>query len=410
MTWLARFARALRHPNFAVYAAGNALNLVGYWMQRIAIGWLTWQLTESATWLGIITLAELGPTLLVGPLGGVLADRYSRIHIAQTTQLLAVLQTSTLAVLTLSGQLTVWALLGLMLFQGVIFSLWQPVRLALVSSLVPREDLGSAVALNSVIFNSARFIGPALAGVLLVAGSAGWVFVFHACGLLIFWLALSRLRLTEQTPKRSGKRFGFDLLDGIRHVAQHPGIAPLLILMIASCVLMRPVFELLPGFASAVFQRGAQGLAMLAAAPGVGAILAGVWLGQRSGVDGLTRLLLRHTLLMAGLLILFALTQWFWLAVACLGLAGMTLTISGAGTQTLIQTAVDNAYRGRVLSLYGMILRAGPALGALLMGVAGDLLGLRWPLLAGCALCLLVWCWVNQCRERIQAALEGEQV
>ena len=408
MIWLGRFARALRHRNFAIYAAGNALNLIGYWMQRIAVGWLTWQLTESATWLGIITLAELGPTLLVGPLGGVLADRYERIRIAQITQLLATIQTSTLALLTLSGQLTVWLLLVLMLFQGVIFSLWQPVRLALVSSLAPREDLSSAVALNSVVFNSARFIGPALAGVLLLAGGAGWVFVSHACGLLLFWFALSRLHLSEPPPSRSGKRFGVDLLDGIRHVARHPGIGPLLVLMIASCILMRPVFELLPGFAALVFQRGAEGLAILAAAPGIGAIIGGVWLGQRNSVDGLTHLLFRHTLLMAGLLIVFALTNWFWLAAICLAVAGLTLTVSGAGTQTLIQTAVDNAYRGRVLSLYGLILRAGPALGALLMGTAGDLIGLRWPLLAACVLCLLVWWRINHRRERIRAALEGQ--
>ena len=408
MSWLIRFARALRHPNFAVYAAGNVLNLIGHWMQRIAVGWLTWQLTESATWLGIMTLAELGPTLLIGPLGGVLADRYPRIRIAQATQIAAAVQAGMLALLTLSGQLGIWSLLLLMLLQGVIFSLWQPVRLALISSLVPREDLGSAVALNSVIFNSARFIGPALAGVFLVAGGAGWVFVLHACGLLGFWFALSRLHIKEEPVLVvPGRRFGGELLDGIRHVIRHPGMGPVLVLLIASCLLMRPVFELLPGFAEAVFQRGAHGLAILAAAPGVGAVLGGIWLGQRSSLIGLTRLMLQFTVVLAVVLMVFALTHWFWLAVLCLGLAGSALTVSGAGTQTLIQTAVDNAYRGRVLSLYGMVLRAGPAVGALIMGATGDLIGLRWPLLTGCVLCLLVLFWVNQRREQIRASLEN---
>jgi len=407
---LARFARALQHRNFAVYVAGNALNLIGYWMQRIAVGWLTWQLTESATWLGIITLAELGSTLLIGPLGGVIADRYARLRIAQLTQLAATVQTSALALLTFSGQLNPWILLLLMLVQGVIFSLWQPVRLALITSLVPHQDVASAVALNSVVFNSARFIGPALAGILLVAGNAGWVFVFHALGLLIFWFALSRLQLSQASSIRSGKRFAADLADGIRHAVRHPGIGPVLLLMLASCLLLRPVFELLPGFTAAVFQRGAQSLALLAAAPGIGAIFGGLWIGQRATTSGLTQLLLLHTLLLMGLLAVFALAPasdpGFWLALLCLGLAGMALTLSGAGIQTLLQTTINDAYRGRVLSLYGMIMRAGPAIGALCMGVLGDQIGLRWPLLMGCALCLVVWFWFYRRRNSIRDALE----
>ena len=177
-------------------------------------------------------------------------------------------------------------------------------------------------------------------------------------------------------------------------------------ILVASCLLLRPVFELLPGLAAQLFERGAEGLSALASATGLGAVLGGFWLGQRRSVKGLALVVICNTLLMALALLCLALTQQFWQALLCLGLAGATTTLSGAGSQTLIQTAVDGAMRGRVMSLYGMIIRAGPACGALLMGVLADYSGFRLPLMLGCALFLLGGIWMLRRLPELRKALE----
>jgi predicted MFS family arabinose efflux permease len=377
------------------------------WMQRIAIGWLTWQFTESGTWLGIMSAADLLPTLFIGPFAGAVADRGDRLWLAKLTQLLAMIQATTLTLLALSGLLTIWSLLVLSICQGIIFSFWQPVRLALFPSLVSREDLPSAVAVNSVVFNSARFIGPAIAGVVLVAGSAVWAFALYTLSLVVFFIALFFIRLSGDDHKaRAQGRFLADIGAGYRYVIRHPGIGPSLVLLIASAILMRPVFELLPGFAAQVFERGAEGLSALASATGIGAVMGGIWLGQRAAIAGLTRLMIVNVLLQSLCLLVFAASTNFWLGMICLWFAGMTMTLSGASVQTLIQATVEAGMRGRVMSLYGMVIRGGPSIGALIMGTLSEYLGLQIPLLGGCLLALLVWWWVFKRRERIRQALE----
>jgi predicted MFS family arabinose efflux permease len=405
---LSRLTRAFRNRNYSIYASGNICNLIGLWMQRIAVGWLTWQMTESGTWLGVMSAADLLPTLFIAPFAGAVADRGDRLWLAKLTQLLALLQASTLALLTLSGWLTIGLLLTLTIVQGIIFSFWQPVRLALFPSLVRKEDLASAVAVNSVIFNSARFIGPALAGVVLVVSDAGWTFAVYALSLAIFFVALFFIRLDGDDHKaRAQGRFFSDIVAGYAYVMRHPGIGPCLLLLIASSVLMRPVFELLPGFAAEVFERGAEGLSALASVTGIGAVMGGVWLGQRAGIDGLTRLMITNVLLQAICLLVFAATDVFWLGLICLWLAGMTVTLSGASGQTLIQATVEPTMRGRVMALYGMTIRAGPAIGALIMGMLSDSVGLQLPLIGGCLLALLVWWRIFRRSERLRVALES---
>lgn len=403
-----RLIRPFRNRNYCIYASGNICNLIGMWMQRIAVGWLTWQLTESGAWLGIMAAADLLPTLFVGPFAGVIADRGDRLRLAKIVQFAAMLQATVLTILAFSGLLTIGILLALAISQGIIFSFWQPIRLALFPSLVRQEELASAVAVNSVIFNSARFIGPALAGVVLVSSGPAWTFATHALTLLVFFIALFFIRLNENLkPVLSSQHWLTDIADGYRYVIQHPGIGPCLLLLIASCVLMRPVFELLPGFAAEVFERGAEGLSALAAVTGVGAVMGGLWLGQRSGISGLTRLMIGNVCLQALCLLIFASTQVFWIGLLSLWLAGITMTLSGAGGQTLIQSTVAADMRGRVMSLYGMTIRAGPAVGALMMGFLSEYWGLQWPLIVGCLLALIV-CWlVFKKMPAIRAALES---
>lgn len=405
-----RFLQAFRSRNYAIYCAGSTLTLTGLWMQRIAVGWVTWQLTESAAWLGIISFCELFPVVFLSPLAGTLADRLDRLTIARVAQALNMLQAAVLTGLTLTGHLTIWWLLWLSLFTGIVVSFWQPARMALISNLVERQDLASAVAINAVIFNAARFVGPALAGLLIVGYGPGYAFLANTLSYVSFMVALAMIRL-QGNGLRTKPETGMmtQMVEGYRYALTHPGVGPMMLLMLVACVAMRPVFELLPGFAAEIFQRGAEGLSTMATATGIGAVVGGIYIGQRSGIDGLVRISIVGVGAMVAALLVFAMTDVYWLAVLALAVAGGAMTAHGAGTQTLIQATVAEGMRGRILALYGMLFRGGPALGALVMGWLSEWAGLQAPLAAGCVIGLAALAWTIRRSTAIRAAFEGRE-
>ncbi len=399
---------ALRHRNFRIYISGNAISLIGTWTQRTAVGWLTWDLTQSGFWLGLIACADLLPAVFIGPLGGVLADRLDRLRIIMAAQTVALLQAVTLFALTAGGVIGVETLALLVLVHGVAMGFNQPSRLALMPSLVPLPALSTGIAINSVVFNLARFIGPAMAGLLIVSIGVAGAFAANALSFLIFLVALSRLRL-RKTPRAPRGARGTSLLaeirDGIGYALAHPGIGPMLFLLATVSLGVRPFIDLMPGFAAEVFRGGADILAMLSSTVGLGAIASGLWIARR-GPGNLTRLVLINTLLTSLAIIGFVATDILWLALISVALAGMALVACTVSMQTLMQLSVDGTRRGRVLSLYGIILIGGPAAGALIMGSLSELLGLRLPLAGGSLLALLAWLQIWQRRQAIAAALE----
>lgn len=399
---------ALRHRNFRIYISGNAISLIGTWTQRTAVGWLTWDLTQSGFWLGLIACADLLPAVFIGPLGGVLADRLDRLRIIMAAQTVALLQAVTLFVLTAGGVIGVETLALLVLVHGVAMGFNQPSRLALMPSLVPRPALSTGIAINSVVFNLARFIGPAMAGLLIVSIGVAGAFAANALSFLIFLVALSRLRLpnTPRAPRGArGTSVLAEIRDGIGYALAHPGIGPMLFLLATVSLGVRPFIDLMPGFAAEVFRGGADILAMLSSTVGLGAIASGLWIARR-GPGNLTRMVLINTLLTSLAIIGFVATDILWLALISVALAGMALVACTVSMQTLMQLSVDGTRRGRVLSLYGIILIGGPAAGALIMGSLSELLGLRLPLAGGSLLALLAWLQIWQWRQAIAAALE----
>lgn len=400
-------ALPLRNANFGIYSAGSAVSLVGMWMQRIAIGWLTWQLTESGFWLGIVAFADFFPVVLVGPFAGAAADRWDRLRVVKTSQTISLVQATALFALTASGHMNIGLLVGLTAFQGFVVAFNQPARLALVPSLVPQADLGSAVAINSVVFNLARFIGPMFAGLAIVWSGVSAAFAANALSYVVFLVALARIRLASTAVEPAKRRgLGADLSEGIRYTATHPGIASLLVLLIALGIGGRPLNELLPGFAADVFRAGAGGLSILASAIGGGAILGGVWLGHRAHSGGLTWVALGSSLVGALATIAAIATDRLWVAVPAVAVFGFCMSTAGIAIQTLIQLATDRRMRGRVMGLYGLIFRGAPAVGALGAGIASAHFGLRWPVFFGALLVIAVWLWAYLSRERIAAALE----
>jgi predicted MFS family arabinose efflux permease len=409
MTLLTRFGaipRTLAHPNFGTYVAGSSVSLIGTWMQRIGVGWLAWELSHSGAVLGLVAFADLFPTVVIGPFGGALADRVDRLRTIRIAQVLIMLQSLILFILTVTGLITVPLLIALVLFAGVVIGFNQPARLALIPSLVPRADLATAVAINSIVFKGARFLGPPHAGLAIDWLGVAAVFALNALTFLAFLFALQHLRLPPLAPPRTKGSMLAAVAEGLRYTRAHGGIGPILLLQAILAVSARPFFELLPGFAADVFARGASGLAMLSSSVGIGAVVAGLWLAQR-GQAQLTLIVLLNSLLIALSTLGFALSTWFPLAVLCVALDGFAMVVAGVGTQTLIQGVVEEHMRGRVLSLFGLIFRGGPALGALAMGAASELVGLQAPLAVGALLgviaCLVLW----RQRRSIDAGLQG---
>jgi len=401
---------ALANRNYRRYAIGNIFSHFGTWVQRVAMGWLAWKLTHSGAWLGMIAFADLAPTVVLAPFAGAIADRIDRLAGIRVTQTLALVQALLLAALTFGGLTTIHWLLGLAFARGVIMAFNQPLRFAVVPSLVERRDLTSAIAINSMSFNIARIAGPGLAGVIVALWGEAAAFAFNALSFLIFIAVLYVIDLgpiPAQVP-RPVRALPREILDGMRYCVRTPGIAQIFLLLTVVALFGRAFTELLPGFSDAVFGRGVDGLAMLHSAAGAGALLGSFSLARRGGVPGLTRLVAWVVFVLGLALLAFTATNVFWLAVPCVALTGFAMVIIGVGEQTLLQNAVDGTIRGRVMSIYGMISRGGPAVGALVMGWASSWVGLRWPVAVGALLCLATWLWALARIGPMSAALEGD--
>jgi MFS family permease len=405
-----RLALPLRNANYGIYIAGSAVSLIGTWMQRIAIGWLTWQLTQSGFWLGIVAFADFFPVLIVGPIAGAAADRWDRLRVVQVSQCILLVQTAALFALTATGRMNIGLLVALTAFQGVVVAFNQPARLALVPSLVAQADLASAVAINSVVFNLARFIGPMLAGPAIIWSGVAAAFAVNSISYVASLLALVSIRLVSSAAESSKHRsFNKDLREGICYTATHPAIAALLILLIAVGIGGRPLNELLPGFAADVFHSGAGGLSMLASATGAGAIIGGLWLGHSAHSSGLTNVAIGSSLVAALAAIGVGSTANMWVAIPSIALFGFCVSSSGIAIQTLIQLAADHKMRGRVMGLYGLIFRGAPAMGALAAGLASAHFGLRWPVFFGAVLVIASCIWTYCNRAQIITALPIEE-
>lgn len=404
----ANIKRVFRNRNYRIFLGGNLCSNLGNWIQRVAVGWLTWELTESAAWLGFIAFADLFPTVLIGLIAGALVDRTDYLRMLKFTQTIAMSQAALLSVLTFADLITIELLLALTVLRGVNTAFNRPARMSLIYRLVGRDDLSPAIALNAIIFNSARFVGPATGGVIIVAGGVALAFAVNAFTFLVFLAALMALRLPrEEKKRRDGRSLLSEAADGVRYALSHPGIAPLLIILVVTALFARPFTELLPGFADRVFGRGVDGLALLISANGLGAMAAGFWLVQRGAITGLAALVITNLLLMACALLAFTATDIFWIAMPFLVITGFSLVVQGVSVQILVQSAVAGELRGRVLAVYGILARGCPAIGALILGGLSEHLGLRLPVAGGAAVCLLLWVWAARLRPAMARAFES---
>lgn len=385
------FGRALSSPHYRLYACGHIANVFGWWGNRLGIGWLTWELTGSAGWLGIVAFAGMIPVTLVSPFAGVLADRRGHRQMAMLAGVFGGSVTLTLALLTIYGEASIPILLGLSILQGVAFGTEFPARQALIPQLCERENLSAALAFNATTFQVGTFLGPVLAGFLITRwGTGASIMLF---GITNFWMALMilfiRFRPKQRDPQESSG-FLSEIAGGFRYIADTPSLRLLFMIAFTSGLLLRPYTELLPGFADEVFGRGPEGLAALSAAAGFGALVCGLVLVFRGRARGLVNITLGGAILGSILLAAFAVTDTLTMGVGVIAVASFLMLGCHVGAYTLIQNATDAELRGRVISVNVSISIGGPALGALLIGWLAEAVGLQWAVTASAMLALVI--------------------
>jgi MFS family permease len=401
---------AFSHRNFAIFVAGNFPSQCGVWAQRLAIGWLTWELTESGWWLGLMGFADLVPVVLLSPVAGYMADRFERIKLARIIQFMNATVTALLAITAFAGWLNIELLLLFAFITGMDHAMFQPIRSSLPPELVPREDLPAAIAFGGFTWNSARLIGPAIGAVILHYFDVNTVFLVNTFLYLWFFAALWMVRVPP-TPKRppSGLSILGDIIAGYRYAASHPVIGPALVILFGSSFLTRPLVELMPGFSSGVFGQGPGGLAILTSAMGVGAVMAGITIAQRGRFEGLAKITAFAVLVGAIVLVVFTNTTHFEVAVACMVFFGIQYSLVGTCIQSLIQAVAEDTMRGRVLALYGLIWIGSAAIGSLVMGALSEVFGLSKPIAVSGMVCLVVFVFAWRVKEPIEAIIAKQQ-
>lgn len=381
--------RALRHRNFQLFFGGQLISLVGTWMQNIAQDWLVYRLTGSSLLLGTVAFVSQIPIFLLAPVAGIVADRYNRHRIVIATQTASMMLALTLATLTLTGRIRIWEIMVLASLLGVVNAFDIPARQAFLIEMVGREDLLNAIALNSSMFNSARIIGPAIAGIVVASVGEGWCFFANGISYIAVITGLLMMRLNKRTElQRHGSALE-NMIEGFRF-ARHTGPVRGLLLLIGFVSLAAmPYTVLMPIFAGHILHGGARELGMLMGATGIGALLGALTLASKPSVSGLGKWVWMAATGFGTSLILFSLSRHLWLSLLLLMPTGFGMMVQMGATNTLLQVMVPDRLRGRVMSLYSMMFIGMGPIGAFAGGALAARIGAPWTVSIGGLVCLV---------------------
>lgn len=402
---ISRF-RALRHRNFRLYWSGQLVSVVGTWMQSVAQGWLMHRLTGSAFMLGLLAFMQFLPVMLLSLWAGVVADRVDKRRMLIAAQTGAMLQAVVLATLVSLGMIQAWMLIVLAFVFGLFNAFEMPTRQAFLVELVGKEDLSNAIALNSAGFNTARIVGPAIAGVLVATAGEGACFWINALSFLAVIASLFSLRLEAPTEEQHAERRRASLMDGVRYAWSVGPLRNLLLLLAVSAGLGFQYMVLLPVYARDILHAGAQGYGLMVSAFGVGSLFSAVLMTRRLNRWALRRHL-QIGLTAAGVgMVTFAWSRALPLTLFMGFLAGFGLILYVASTNTLLQLTTEDRYRGRIMSLYTLMFIGTAPIGALVVGAVAQ----RWgaPIATTCSSSLLLGgaVWITW-RLRVIAAREA---
>jgi MFS family permease len=385
---VATAVRALRHRNFRLFFGGQLISLVGTWMQTVAQSWLVYRLTGSTLLLGTVGFASQIPVFLIAPIGGIVADRRNRHRVVIATQTSSMILAFILASLTLTNRIQVWEIIVLAAGLGVVNAFDIPARQAFLIDMVGRKDLMNAIALNSSMFNGARILGPAVAGILVAWVGEGWCFFVNAVSYIAVIVGLLLMRI-EHSANLSHEGSPIEnILEGFRFVRDAAPIRAILLLLGLVSLVGMPYSVLMPVFAHQILHGGARELGILMGATGVGALLGALSLAARVGVKGLGRLIAVCAGGFGASLILFATSRSLWLSVILLVPVGFTMMVQMASSNTLLQSMSPDQLRGRVIAVYSMMFMGMAPFGAFFAGAIAHRVGAPWTVAIGGVACI----------------------
>jgi MFS transporter, DHA1 family, staphyloferrin A biosynthesis exporter len=368
--------QSLRHPNYRLLWFGTVVSSSGDWMDQIALNWLVYQLSGSAVQLALLNLARLAPIFIFTLFGGVIADRAERRRLLFTTQAVAMALAFILATLTITGLVQIWMVILIAVGRGIVLSFNQPARQSLISDLVPREDLKNAIALNSATLNLTRVLGPTIGGVLIATVGVAGAFYLNAFTFLAVLYALSLMRFPDRAPRTARTSMLTELAGGLSYLGQRPTLRTLVLLALLPMVLGMPYVTMLTVFASDVLRVGGAGLGLLTACSGVGAVGGALWVAGSAHRIRLGRLMFFGLIAFGATLVVFSLSPWFWVSLAALVAVGAAQQIYMASNNALLQTHVEEEFRGRIMSTL-FLNRSMVPLGTVLAGIGTTLFGVQ---------------------------------
>jgi MFS family permease len=387
--------RALRHRNYRLFFGGQSLSLIGTWMTQIATSWLVYRLTNSPWLLGIVGFSGQIPALFLMPVAGVWVDRWDRHRVLKLTQIFAMLQSFALAALALSGQIQVWQIIGLAMFQGVINSFDMPARQSFVVEMIEdRADLANAIALNSTMVNGARLIGPSIAGTVIALAGEGLCFLIDGLSYIAVIASLMLMRTRRSEPKPRQNIFN-ELREGFGYIIGFAPIRSILTLIAAFSLLGFPYTVLLPVFASTVLHGGPHTLGFLTAASGTGALISAITLAMRKTIVGLGKAISVVAFTFGAALMALGISRTLWLSLPLMLITGFSMMQMMAASNTIMQTILEEDKRGRVMSFYSLSFMGILPFGSLISGALANKFGAPTTVIGGGALCIAVATWFS---------------
>lgn len=394
--------RSLRYRDYRLFFAGQMISFTGSWMQLTAQSWLVYALTRDPFQLGLVGFLNRVPILLLGSLGGVLADRAPRRSLILLTQTLSLVQAAVLAAVTLSNRVQIWHIYALAAAIGLVNAFDFPARQVFVGELVPEDDRHNAIALNASLVNSSRVVGPAAAGLIIAAWGEGACFLINALSFLAVLAALAAIETNPAPARRASGGAWSDIRRAFVYVLRGRALRLIFALLIVVSLLGMPFIVLMPIFAEEVLGAGSRGLGILMASSGAGATVGSLILARRQSSAGLETLLVRMTLLFGAGLIGFAYSRTLWLSCALLMVTGIGMIVQLAGVNSLLQELAPERLRGRVMGFYLVGLMGIAPLGSVLAGAAARRIGAPHTVALGAAAVMLAGL---ACRRRLPARI-----
>jgi MFS family permease len=386
--------RALRHRNFRLFFSGQSISVIGTWMTRVATSWLVYRLTGSALLLGTVSFAGQIPTFLLAPVAGVFVDRIDRRKVLVWTQALAMVQSLALAALTLTNRITIAEVLTLSAFQGLINAFDMPARQSFMVQMVEdRADLSNAIAINSSMVNMARLVGPSLAGLLIAVKSEGWCFLVDGISYIAVIFSLLMMRVPRPEEQCARTSMLSQMKEGWTYVAAFVPIRSILLLFGLLSLMGWPFMVLMPIFAAKILHGGPHTLGFLMGAVGIGSLVSALSLVMRRSVRGLTRVLPVAAVIFGIGLIAFGFSHYLWLSMLMMLVTGFGMMQGLTGSNTIIQTLVDENMRGRVMSYYTMAFVGMAPFGSLLAGAMAHAIGAPRTVIVSGVACILGGIW-----------------